>query len=106
MAAMLLGGNKGSLEGMLGRIDGNTAEFACALRIFDSSSAALSAALVRSMRFMELTLGGCSQTAVFLIIYSVKFVWDIPSLINLSRISHAKIVGLSRLYCSILATTC
>lgn len=29
----------------------------------------------------------------------------LPSDISLSRISHAKIVGFSRLYCSILATT-
>lgn len=31
--------------------------------------------------------------------------WHLPSDINLSRISHANIVGFSRLYCSIFDTT-
>lgn len=31
--------------------------------------------------------------------------YDLPSEMSLSLISHAKIVGFSRLYCSILATT-
>lgn len=57
-----------------------------------NSVATRSAARLRSMRLMEETEG-----AVVLV--------QTASDINLSRISHANIVGFSRLYCSIFETT-
>lgn len=68
-------------------------------------SAVLSAARVRRIRLIELTLGGWSQPSKNQNCVGYQKTVCKPSLMSFSRISQAKIVGFSLLYCSIFATT-
>lgn len=54
---------------------------------------------------MELMDGACWQTPEIREKIWIFPIFFLPSAISRSRISQAKMVGCSRLYCSILATT-